>query len=182
MLCGLLLKLMYFELQGHIGEHAPLACSRDGLRPAPPAPLDGHRGRRRVAPPRVRRPRQRLAAAGAAIILRLPRRDAVTRGHPDDAPGRGAARRRVRGELRIAVRLAGAGIIAGLVWLPDAVHAMDIVLVAAAVMLADFLFEFYGRRPPLEVRAKDVELARPSVGAAVGAPEASPEAPAKEVV
>ena len=78
--------------------------------------------------------------------------------------------------------MAGAGIIAGLVWLPDAVHAMDIVLVAAAVMLADFLFEFYGRRPPLEDRAKDVELARPSVGAAVGAPEASPEAPAKEVV
>ena len=56
------------------------------------------------------------------------------------------------------------------------------VLVAAAVMLADFLFEFYGRRPPAEDRAKDVELARPSVGAAVGAPEANPEAPAKDVV
>ena len=80
------------------------------------------------------------------------------------------------------MRLAGAGIIAGLVWLPDAVHAMDIVLIAAAVMLADFLFEFYGRRPPAEDRAKDVELARPSVGAGVGAPEASPEAPAKDVV
>ena len=177
MLCGLLLKLMYFELQGNIGEHAlraswprgiafgllhlPLWTGVAGVGAALHL-ASGDRGN-------DWRSRERRLFCGflAATLVVLA---AIQATHG----ARGRAHRRIRREVRIAVRLASAAVVAALAWLPDDVHAMDIVLVAAIVMLFDFLFEFYGRRPPsMDPAAPDVELSRPSAKSDAEAPRTS---------